>query len=353
MLVLLIISVLVFKYSSIIDKQSTLPKLILVLPSIVSIFIVFYSFTLEKPVDAKIVEYAAKYMKHYSNLIEKVNNKDVIHKDLYYLVYDDTKLGKEVEVEISKGTFTYFSELWKNREIIEHPQNKDWHMCIVRWNKDPKTALIYSKPVEYFNYMNNVLQAYGLYNVDISLAMKQRLFMRYSIGRTVNESNILEPRQNFIYGINIPDSLEREIGYTSSLSPMFRPLLLVWQNSITDRTKMQESFWSRGKENEAVFCVGIDDDNIITWSGSFSWDDKKVFEDYILSNVLKPGTKLDIEKYSNYILDGYKKNYWESINLNSYKFVQLPFENIVALIIVIGIVIINLLTIIKVYKSSK
>lgn len=353
MIVLLVISILVFKYSSrvVINKRSAIPKLFLVLPSIMAIFIVFFTFTLEKPVDTKIVEYSAEYMKHYSNWTEKVDGKEVIHNDIYYLVYDDS--GEEKEVEISKNTFTYFSGLWRNKEVTTHPQSKEWHKCVVRWNKDPKTALIYSKHVEYLNYLNNVLSIYGLHDIDISEAMKNQLFMKHSIRRTVNQDNVLEPRQNFVHGISVPDSIEREIGYTSSLDPMFRPLLLVWQTSVTDRTKLQESFWSRGKENEVVFCIGINDQDTITWAGSFSWDNSKEFENYILSKALKPGTKLDVEKYSEYLLDGYEKGYWKSIDLKSYRFVQLSIENLITLLSFISIIIINLVTIIRIYKKSE
>lgn len=82
-----------------------------------AIFIVFFAFTLNKPVDTKLVEYSARYIKHYSNWIEKVDGKDVTHEDVYYLVYDDFDTGEEVEIEISKNTFMYFQGLWKTRKI--------------------------------------------------------------------------------------------------------------------------------------------------------------------------------------------------------------------------------------------
>lgn len=350
--ILLLISVFTFvKVKKRLRKDK--PNIFFVLPSIMAIFIVFLAFTLDKPIDTKIVEYSARYIKHYSNWIERVNGKDVTHGDIYYLVYDDFDTGEEVEVEISKNTFMYFQGLWRNKEEKTHPQNKDWHMCRSRWNSSPETALIFSKPVSYYNYMNNILPIYKLYNVDISRALKERLFVRYSIGRVVNSDNILEPRQNFVYGINIPDSLERKIGYTSSLDPMLRPLLLVWQNSSENKTELQRSFWSGGKDNEAIFCIGIDENNIITWSGSFSWDNEKKFENYVLEKSLKPGMKLDVENYSNCLLDGYQKDYWNHIELDSYDFVQIPFINLITIIISGFIVILNLATIIRVYKKAE
>ena len=98
------------------------PNIFFVLPSVMAIFIVFFAFTLNKPVDTKLVEYSARYIKHYSNWIEKVDGKDV-----YYLVYDDFDTGEEVEIEISKNTFMYFQGLWKNKEDIIHPQNRSEH----------------------------------------------------------------------------------------------------------------------------------------------------------------------------------------------------------------------------------
>lgn len=355
MFVLLVISILTLLFFPIIKKNTIgekIPKLLLVIPSVMAIFTILFTLTLDKPVDIKMVEYSARYIKHYSDWAERVGDKTIFHKDIYYMVYEDPKAKKDIEIEISKNTFLYFSKLWKNKEVIQHPQNKKWHICIVRWNKDPSTALIYSKPEKYINYMNNVLNVYDLYNIDMNLALKNRLFVRYSFGRTVNEDNILEPRQKFVYGINIPDSISRKIGYTSSLNHMFRPLLLVWQNSKKDRTKLQESFWSRGKENEAIFCVGIDDNEIITWSGSFSWDKSKNFENHVLSNVLMPGMKLDVNRYSEYILDGYKKGYWEPIDLDSHRFIQISTENIMIIMISIFIVLINLVTIIRFSRDN-
>lgn len=350
--ILFLISVLTYvKVKKRLKKDK--PNIFFVLPSIMAIFIVFLAYTLDKPIDTKIVEYSARYIKHYNNWTEDVNKEDVTHGDIYYLVYDDLDTGEEVEVEISKNTFVYFQGLWRNKEVVTHPQNEDRHMCRSRWNNDPETALIFSKPVSYYNYMNNILPVYKLYNVDISKALKERLFVRYSIGRVVNSDNVLEPRQNFVFGINIPDSLERKIGYTSSLDPMFRPLLLVWQNSDKDKTSLQRSFWSGGKENEAIFCVGIDENNIITWSGSFSWDKDKELENYVLEKSLKPGTKLDIEKYSDYLLSGYQKDYWNHIELDSYSFIQIPFVNLITIIISGFIVILNLLTIVRVYKKAE
>lgn len=354
MIVLLVISILTLSFFSIVKRdiiRVKVPRLLLVVPSAMAITTILLTLTVSKPIDTKMVEYSAKYIKHYGDWVEYVDRKKIIHDDTYYMVYEDPSTKEDIELEISKNTFNYFSKLWGNRKVIKHPKFKKRHICIVKWNKDPGTALIYSKPEKYINYMKNVLHVYGLYNVDISHALDQRLFIRYSIGRTVNLDNILEPRQKFVYGINVPDTVSRKIGYTSSLNHMFRPLLLVWQNSNESKTALQESFWSRGKENEAIFCIGIDDNEIITWSGSFSWDKSKNFENHVLTNAFKPGTKLDIDKYTYYIMDGYKKGYWESINLNSYQFIQISTENIIVILISILIILVNIMTMYRFYKK--
>lgn len=101
--ILLLISVFIFiKVKNRLKKDK--PNIFFVLPSVMAIFIVFFTFTLNKPVDTKLVEYSARYIKHYGNWIEKVDGKDVTHEDVYYLVYDDFDTGKEVEIEISKNT---------------------------------------------------------------------------------------------------------------------------------------------------------------------------------------------------------------------------------------------------------
>ena len=72
-----------------------------------------------------------------------------------------------------------------------------------------------------------------------------------------------------------------------------------------------------------------------------------------MEKSLKPGTKLNIENYSDCLLSGYQKDYWNHIELDSYNFIQIPFINLITIIISGFIVILNLAIIIRVYKKAE
>ena len=61
--------------------------------------------------------------------------------------------------------------------------------------------------------------------------------------------------------------LNGKFGKTNQL----RLWILVFKNKPQNTAVYQENYWVKGNKNELVVCIGIDDDNNIQWSHSFSW----------------------------------------------------------------------------------
>lgn len=316
--------------------------LTLFIPGIIAILVLVSEVTINHPKDVKLVNHVAETIRCYEPWKESVEGKRVVHPTRHTLICNNGD-----EIPISRNTYQYFYNLW-NKEENNTTRIKidEYNVIETEWPGDPSTSLTISNPVPYYNYMMNVYSLYDIYDVNISKAIKSGLIVRPGIG-TVNSNNVLEPRQNLILGMNVSDSIQRKLNYIASLDQMFRPILLVWPNEDENKISQQRSLWTGGKENEAVFCIGLGEGNKILWSGSFSWDDTRRLENFILKEVLNPGDTLDLDKYVSYLESGYKNNYWKSIKLESYQFLKLPLNQLLVVIIMSTVILINIIIVIK------
>ena len=237
MLIYLLITAILFIilwYSYLMAKWKNKRGLILYFPGLVAMMILIIGVDYNFPKDIKLVN-------HYVDRIvskKEISNGETVEK--YYMKYI-IQDGEE-EMDISKNTYKYFSSLWGQNNIIKSTETTE----VIKWDKNPSTALIYSKPITYTNYKQNISSIYNINDISLVDALKNNLFIRETIG-VVNDDNVLEPRQNLVLGINIPDSLERRINYIASLDSEYRPILLVYLNENKEKTKLQRSFWSGGR----------------------------------------------------------------------------------------------------------
>lgn len=325
-------------------------------PLLLSVFTLIISFSISTPIDTRKVEYTAQSIRHYPEWVETITSKDNVreetHREYYTLVYK-TFSGDTSEFEIPKWTYNYFSGLWnKENEIIIEPIGRP--VLETSWDKDPNTALVYTKTEAFNNYFKTSLGLYNFYNVSDKIAIKENLFIRERMD-VINEDGIMEPRQRLLYGLSIPDSLSRSLSNTSSVDSNFRPLLLIW-TGISDPGKIvehQRSYWQGGKDNEVVFCIGIDEDDKILWSNSFSWATEPLLEKAILRSVLAPGQKLSVEKFIIKLKDSYSKNLWRPRDFNEYRVLKIPFGNFIVMITSILVIIANIIVSISIFKNNK
>lgn len=341
-LVLVYVSFILWKK----DQTQKLPeKRHLFIPSIISFIILFSLFFTEsqKPLDIRKNDYTALGMKHYIHWDTK-STATVTSREIFVGVYK--KDDRFFEFEISKPTYYYFKDLWKKQEF-EISNDSTNNVFFLEWDKNPKNALIYTKTEPFINYFKNSM---GLYDYHVIEDDDVKELMLYSENRIdyINSKNILEPRQSLIYGIPVTDSIGRVLSNLSSLDSEFRPILLVWvdKNKSLDWKKIichQRSYWGGGKNNEVVFCVGINNivEKKILWSGSFSWAITHDFENYVKNTALKPGMILSSDSYSNAIISGYSKNYWNPRKFETYTILSYPIMDFTIILVCIMIIILN------------
>lgn len=320
-------------------------------PSLVSIIILtlFFLGSVEKPIDIKEIEFTAIGMKHYVK-----NNTSRGFFTGVYRDFDDSLR----EFEIPKETFDYFLSLWDKKETILHKDSLET-ILYVSWNKKPEDALVYTRSDVFINYFRNSFDLYDITGVSDETAKKEKLFSRKRLD-LINSSNILELRQSLVYGIELEDSVDRFISNISSIDQDFRPILLVWLDSCgncyskSEIINHQRSYWSGGKQNEVIFCISINnlEDKIINWSGSFSWALNQNLEKHVLKSLM-PGEKLNLESYSSSLVDAYSKNYWKPRKFEEYTVLKLPITDFSLIMAAIGIILINIVLIIKVSRKNK
>lgn len=322
-------------------------------PSILSVIVFILMFSLEVPLDSKLVEYTAKEVRHYGRWKETINSCVVNHDEYYAMIYSNSR-GELKEYDIPEETYSYFTKLWKKPKVLV---KDSFHMYYkTEWNKDPGTALVYTRTCNFPMYLGNTT---GLYHLLSSSPEKyvipESLYIRSNRTDVFNAEKVMEPRQTLIYGLALPDSASRELSNISSLHEDFRPILLVWTGSGNKESKIkhQKSLWKGGKLNEVVFCIGISDtiQKKIMWSGSFSWSETKDFEDFVLKSSLHPGGTLKIKEYAESLRLGYTNNLWDPRNIRDYSIVKIPQENFIIILIVSLIIIANLGIVIRIYSK--
>lgn len=87
-----------------------------------------------------------------------------------------------------------------------------------------------------------------------------------------------------------------------------RMYVVIFKNEAMDAALQQESYWQGGNKNEFIMCVGVDDDNAVTWAYPISWTENEGLKidvrDYFVSMK-----KLDIEKGVDYMANAVAKDF--------------------------------------------
>lgn len=361
---LLIISILTLLACFLVYYKRKVFKLnwpILILPSVLSVVVIFLIFTTEAPLDVRYLEYPAKEIRHYPEWTETITGTEgnkggysVTHFDYYALIYEE-KDSVEREKEIPKSTFEYYKRLW-NSHPVEDTLGNNREYESYRWDEDMRSALTYTKTQPFYNYFRNILSIYNFSKITPQESFRLKLFQRVESSVEV-KSGILLPRQPLIYGIQVPDSVSRSIGFISTLDHMFRPFLMVWigeEETKSHILEAQKNYWNGGKDNEVVFCVCIEnlESMKIVWSGSFSWATTKDFEDYVLYTSLEPGTTLKIDDYVLSLRKGYQNGLWHPRNFQSYSLARFPLNTILISLLCLVIIILDVILVVKFVKRE-
>lgn len=303
-----------------------------------------------KPLDIRKVEYTAFGMKHYVDWSENKTS----HRDMFVGIYKNSVGGFD-EFEIPKETYNYFKKLWKDKKEIPLRLDSLSEIFFIEWNKNPKTALIYTKQEPFTNYFKTSMGLYDFYEVTQKQAISEKLYPRGRVD-IINSLNILEPRQTLVYGLNLNEEDSRSLSNISSLDHEFRPIICIWVDSLVrdykETVRHQRSFWEGGKNNEVIFCVGIDNQisRKIKWVSSFSWSITPDFEKYVIAESLRVGDSLNIDNYRKSLITGFSKGLWHPRNFKAYTVLSIPITDFTVILSCVLIIIINILMSIKIGK---
>lgn len=347
--------IIVCLYYYIVNKKKKAKWLdypIIFLPTVLSVIVIICNLTISNHnlLDVRYVDKIVKEIRKYESC--NIDKNKINYKDEYTLIFSSNN-GTDEEREIGKDTYDYFSKKWIQKPAI-YVDSTGRKVTIYKWNskKHGGDILTYTTTELFTNFSNNMFTS----NVSKYDIKNYNLFeYHYEINK-VSFDGLSEPGQSILYGINITDSVERISNYLSSLDSNFRPLILCWygdRNKI-ETIKKQQLYWKGGKDNEIVFCICLNNkkDNIISWSGSFSWADNKKFENYVLNKYLIPGTKFDIYNLFTGIYDGYRKGLWNPSN-NYYNITKDIFEESIIIILSAAIIIIlNIFSSIRLLKRK-
>lgn len=329
---------------------STPANQLLYIPILISSLIIiwYYINGSSGQIETRKNEYIAIGMKHY----REFSKDSIVQQELFTGIYRNCD-GIYQEFEISRPTYNYFKNLWSKKEI-ELSSESGKSILFIEWNKNPKSSLIYTKSEVFTNYFKTTMSLYDQVVVTECDVKKLNLFSENRIDY-VNQSNILEPRQSLIYGIQASDSISRFVSNLSSLDPEFRPILLVWENCDSTVKKKniiryQKSYWKGGKNNEVVFCVGINNkqERKIIWSGSFSWAIVPDLENYVLSSALKPGNILTSKDYYESVMYAYSKNYWKPRNFEEYSVMGYSIMDFMMIMVCALIILCNTILVVRI-----
>ena len=374
LLVISILSLLLvcFFYLRGMKVKKEIDYFIVFFPTLLAVGIIIYEFSLAEPIDARYVDKRVRELRHYSSWSEIIPNssnldsldgkrdgtKVVIHNDNYSFTYLNDEGVKE-ERDLPKKTYDYFSKIWDNRPSMVFSDSLGRTVEVYRWNNNngDRPILTYTMTVPYINYFKNTMGLYNQRYISDKEAEELGLFIDYNPIGTLNSDSIVEPRQSLVYGINFGDSIDRTLNYLASMSSKFRPLLLVWEGNDKDKKELissQKSYWKGSKDNEAVFCVCVDNevDKKIIWSGSFSWAEDKMLEEYVVNNALKPGTELDPMEYARVVIEAYGKNMWNPRDFSNYSFCKMPLEDLNIVLAMLALIVVNVVISIKIVKKN-
>lgn len=93
---------------------------------------------------------------------------------------------------------------------------------------------------------------------------------------------------NPILGVNNLEASKRLSKWNGKLGLHKRCHLLicVFKNKSNIAATKQESYWKGGNKNEVVLCIGVDNDNKISWTYVFSWTDNQLLKIELRDEIL-------------------------------------------------------------------
>lgn len=112
-------------------------------------------------------------------------------------------------------------------------------------------------------------------------------------------------------------------------------------------SEYQREFWQGGNKNEFVICLGVNGEDKVEWSRTFSWADDQCLEletdEWFIKN-----TKLDLEGFYDWFVANYHK--WQRKHFSDFKYINVTLGGWEILIITLASIIENALVLLFLLK---
>lgn len=241
--------------------------------------------------DCSYVRYHPPYWKAYSSNSEEIS----ITENLYKKIKE--RFGNSLFVELNRHYYTNDGDMYES--VWNHEKMKLVPTCTEHvWENRVKAS------TNVYNWPNVDPKLLGLYEYP-------------SIKDVFNDPVVLGDG-----GPTTKKGSSRALYWNSILAreKQVNLWILFFKNKPRSIAKDQESYWRRGKKNELVVCIGVDDHYNVTWSHVFSWTDKRDMLIDIRSH-LERSTKFDLTKEVDYIAAKINKE-WKRKNFSDFDYLS-------------------------------
>ncbi len=250
-------------------------------------------------------------------------NRHTVRQDCSYVKYHPeywemiTTSGKKERFD--KKSYDYYRKLWGTPEIFIDMHRRyftrDGDAQEYKWCGEKEHSLTFGDYKHYQNYFKLTGNLYSLEEIDNdTLGLPE-----YPISCYKGNDGLWVYDVNPVIGVKIDKNTLRTAKWINSQDPKFRVYAVYFKNKTIKEAQYLERYWERGKDNEVVFCIGLDKDNRRSWIYSFSWSPEPLLEGYVKMES-KTGTPEEIFKLS---WEAYKLGYWKPLEFKDYSYITI------------------------------
>lgn len=316
--------------------------LIVFIPSILSSLLVDLIIKEAKVSDHRYTSEVVVSLRHYEEWNEYVHRKcsRTIRsgKHVRTIIYDcsyvktnpeywemSTRSGKKEVIE--KELYDYYRKLWGTPEkyIDMHRKyfTKDGDAQEYRWCGDKEHTLTLGDSEHYKNFFKLSGSLYTQEKLSDKLIDSLKLPGHPISGYTGRKGFWIYDQNPIIGAIKVDEETRRYARWINSQDKKFRVYLVYFKNKTIQNARYLEKYWQKGKDNEVIFCIGLDKYSRKSWIYSFSWSPEPLLENYVKLES-KTGTPKELLNLS---WKAYKLGYWKPRDFKDYSYITVDLSS--------------------------
>lgn len=152
--------------------------------------------------------------------------------------------------------------------------NRDYHtddgdMYKALWGGEDETLEAVTRSHDYENRPKAAVNVYHWQPVDTSDVKQYQLKEYPNIYEQWKQNNLLG------YSDRAAEHKLRVLNARLGHNKQIRVYFLIFKNQPREAGHLQEQYWEGSNKNEFIVCLGINDQNEITWAHDFSWTERE------------------------------------------------------------------------------